>query len=88
MNLSDWNKLVLLFLAVSVLIILGKYINLDSFLGLKQKTIINNPIQTSSPVPTTITPSITTVPTIISSPTPILIKTIQRVKTREFENDN
>lgn len=93
MNLSYWNKLVLLFVLVIVLILINKTINLDNLFGLNKKTVdtfIANPSISPTPSQTnTPSSSVTKVPTQSNStPTPTILKSIQRIRNNDFESDN
>ena len=95
MNLSPWNKLILLFVFVIGLILINKTINLDNLFGFKQKALdsfITNPTPTTIPTQPIQTPATNSAggnPTASPSiPTPTILKSIQRIRNGDFESDN
>lgn len=85
MNLSPWNKLILLFVFVIGFILINKTINLDNLFGFNQKaldTFITSPTPTHSP---NVSGSSTASP---STPTPTILKSIQKIKNGDFESGN
>jgi hypothetical protein len=92
--LNGWNKLIFLFLGIAILFLINYFLNLDSLLSFKKHNPTTNSYSnqiipsvtiqpTNSPTPTG-----NLIPTITNSPTPTIIKSIQRIRSNNFENDN